>query len=73
MLVLRSMVGAAIPKLPKVQRDALLAGRAVWLCACLSRAFACTVPAREPLLVVDSSAIVGKYDLIARLDYNMQM
>ena len=73
MLVLRSVVGAAIPEFPKVQRDALLAGRAVWLCACLFRAFACTVPAQEPLLVVDSSAIVAKYDLIARLDYNMQM
>lgn len=31
------------------------------------------MPAREPLLVLDSSAIVAKYDLIARLDYNMQM
>lgn len=73
MLVLSSMVGAAVPKPPKAQRDALLAGRAVWLCACLSRAFSCTVPVRELLLVFDSSAIVAKYDLIARLDYNMQM
>lgn len=73
MLVPSSVVGAAIPELPKAQRDALLAGRAVWLCACLSRAFSCTVPVRELLLVFDSSAIVAKYDLIARLDYNMQM
>lgn len=33
----------------------------------------CQCESREPLLVVDSSAIVAKYDLIARLDYNMQM
>ena len=73
MLVLRSVLGAAIPELPKVQRDALLAGRAVCLCACLSRAFACAVPAQQPVLVLDSSAIVAKYDFIARLDYNVQM
>lgn len=73
MLLLRSVVGLVTPELPKVRRVALLVGRAVWLCACLSRAFACVVPVQEPLLVVDSSAIVAKYDLIARLDYNMQM
>lgn len=66
-------MGAGIPALQKVRRDALLAGGAVWLSAHLSGAFACTVPVREPLLVLDSSAIVAKYDLIARLDYNMQM
>lgn len=73
MLVPRPTVGAAIPELPNTHRDALLGGRGMLLCVCLPRAFICAVPAREPLLVLDSSAIVAKYDLIARLDYNMQM
>lgn len=47
MLVLRSVLGVDISKLPKGQRDDLLAGRAARLCACLSRAFACMVPVRE--------------------------
>lgn len=65
MLVKGSTVGAAIPELLKVQKG----GRGPLLCVCSSRAFICTVP----LLVLDSSAIVAKYDLIVRLDYNMQM
>lgn len=65
MLVPSSMVGAAIPELLKMQRG----GRGTLLHVCSSRAFICTVP----LLVLDSSAIVAKYDLIVRLDYNMQM